>query len=221
MADFPTFDPKTGCHSLTPVMPASELEIADNPAFELAYWRYALDTAQQWRLRLGMDRHTQWDKVRRSLAPLPRDQDVYLHAQAWTDTYTRRNHSHPDPVGVCAFLPITDGVDAATAARTVRKVWDTWNWNDTWGWDFPWMATAAARTGQPQLAVEALLKEAGPNSYPAPGINCGWYLPGNGALLYAVAMMAAGWDDAPRRNSPGFPDNSAWTVAWEGLRRAP
>ena len=29
---------------------------SQNPSFELAYWQWALETAQQWRLRLGMDR---------------------------------------------------------------------------------------------------------------------------------------------------------------------
>jgi len=47
------------------------------------------------------------------------------------------------------------------------------------------------------------------------------YLPGNGALLYAVAMMAAGWDGALDRPAPGFPSGGRWVVRWEGLRRAP
>jgi len=47
------------------------------------------------------------------------------------------------------------------------------------------------------------------------------YLPGNGGLLYAAAMMAAGWDGAPNKPAPGFPDNGQWQVRYEGLRRAP
>jgi hypothetical protein len=47
------------------------------------------------------------------------------------------------------------------------------------------------------------------------------YLPGNGGLLYATALMAAGWDGAPRGNAPGFPHNGQWTVRWEGLKIAP
>ena len=47
------------------------------------------------------------------------------------------------------------------------------------------------------------------------------YFPSNGALLYAVAMMAAGWDGAPKRNAPGFPGGGRWVVRWEGLNRAP
>ncbi|MFA5817221.1 MAG: hypothetical protein WC865_16570 [Bacteroidales bacterium] len=35
-----------------------------------------------------------------------------------------------------------------------------------------------------------------------------------------AAMMAAGWDGAPDKNAPGFPDNGQWVVKWEGLKRA-
>ena len=47
------------------------------------------------------------------------------------------------------------------------------------------------------------------------------YLPGNGGLLYAVAMMAAGWDGAPDGTAPGFPADGSWTVRHEGLTRCP
>jgi len=44
---------------------------------------------------------------------------------------------------------------------------------------------------------------------------------GNGGLLTAVAMMAAGWDGCPQRHAPGFPDNGKWNIRWEGLRQMP
>jgi hypothetical protein len=31
--------------------------------------------------------------------------------------------------------------------------------------------------------------------------------------------MAAGWDGAPERNAPGFPEKG-WVVRWEGLKKA-
>ncbi|MEJ5187885.1 glycoside hydrolase family 65 [Treponema sp. J25] len=43
------------------------------------------------------------------------------------------------------------------------------------------------------------------------------YLPGNGALLLAVGMMAAGWDGAPSHSAPGFPNDGRWHLRWEGL----
>jgi protein-glucosylgalactosylhydroxylysine glucosidase len=79
---------------------------------------------------------------------------------------------------------------------------------------------AAARMGKPQLAVEILLKDIKKNSYTVNGINDCWYFPGNGGLLYAVAMMAAGWNGAPDKNAPGFPDDGTWVVKWEALKKA-
>lgn len=221
MADYPTKDETTGLYSLTPSMPPSEQGITRDTVFDLAYWRWGLDKAQEWRQRLGLAREAHWDEVRRNLAPLPVVDGLFVHSAEWTDTYTKRAFEHPDPIGVLGMLPPVAGVDPETARRTVAKVWTTWDWNRCWGWDFPWMAMAAARTGHPQTAVDALLKDSPKNNYSIEGINGGWYLPGNGGLLYAIAMMAAGWDGAPERPAPGFPDDGTWVVKWEGLQKAP
>jgi len=84
----------------------------------------------------------------------------------------------------------------------------------------------AARLGEPDKAVDALFMDSPKNRWLANGHNyqsarLPLYLPGNGGLLTAVAMMAAGWDGCPDRPSPGFPDNWKWKVRWEGLRRLP
>jgi len=225
MADYPTLDPTSGLYSLVPSMPPSEQGITRDTVFDLAYWRWGLEQAQQWRLRLGLAREPRWDEVRKQLVPLPVDDGVFVHSAEWHDTYTKRAWEHPDPIGVFGMLPPIQGVDRDTAHRTVLKVWQTWDWNRCWGWDFPWMAMAAARVGEPQVAVEALLKNAGSrNGYDERGINTGGpcpYLPGNGGLLYAIAMMAAGWDGAPQKEAPGFPSDGKWVVKWEGLKPAP
>ena len=221
MADYPTQDATTGICSLTPSMPPSEQGITRDTVFDLGYWRWGLDKAQEWRQRRGLAREPHWDQVRRNLAPLPVVDGVFVHSAEWIDAYTQRAFEHPDPVGVLGMLPPVAGVDAETARRTVAKVWTTWDWERCWGWDFTWMAMAGARTGQPLIAVEALLKDSPKNSYSIAGINGGWYLPGNGGLLYAVAMMAAGWDEGPTNNAPGFPADGSWVVKWEGLRKAP
>jgi hypothetical protein len=74
------------------------------------------------------------------------------------------------------------------------------------------------------MAVDALLKNSARNHYDKRGLNDGGsyaYLPGNGGLLYAVAMMVAGWDNGPSGWAPGFPADGSWTVKWEGLKKAP
>jgi hypothetical protein len=225
MADYATLDPHTGFYSLVPAMPPSEQGITRDSVFDLAYWRWGLDQAQRWRERMGLAREPHWEEVRRRLAPLPVANGVFVHSAEWQDTYTQRAWEHPDPVGVLGLLPPMEGVDPETAHRTVLKVWQTWDWTRCWGWDFPWMAMAAARVGEPRLALEALLRDAGArNHYDARGVNTGGpcpYLPGNGGLLYAIAMMAAGWDGAPTNHAPGFPGDATWVVKWEGLRKAP
>ena len=57
---------------------------------------------------------------------------------------------------------------------------------------------AAARLGRPDLAVAMLLDDSPRNRFDEQGVNRGGpcpYLPGNGGLLYAVALMCAGWDE--------------------------
>ncbi len=224
MADFPTPD-ASGIYHLQPIMPPSEQGVTRDTVFDLAYWRWGLDQAQRWRERMGLPRDVQWDQVRQGLAPLPTLEGVFVHSAEWKDTYTQRAWEHPDPIGVLGMLPPIEGVDRETAHRTLLKVWQTWDWNRCWGWDFPWTAMAAARLGEPTMAVDALLKEAGnKNVYDVRGVNIGGpcpYLPGNGGLLYAVAMMAAGWDGAPAHHAPGFPNDGNWVVKWEGLKKAP
>jgi len=227
MADYPTRNPVSGQYNLAPVFPASEGEsspLRTNTVFELAYWHVGLEMAQQWRLRLGLPREPHWDEVARHLAPLPEKDGLYIFSNFRSDTFITRTFDHVDNIGIAGMLPPFPGLDLATARRTVEEVGRSWNWDATWGWDFPWMAMAAARVGNPKLAVEALLNPSNKNHYDERGLCTGGpgpYLPGNGGLLYAVAMMAAGWDGAPSRNAPGFPDDGSWTVRWEDLKPAP
>ena len=153
MADYAKRNAATGLYSLAPAMPPSEQGITRDTVFDLAYWRWGLDAAERWRERLGLARAALGRSAQESCA-LPVVDGLFVHSAEWHDTYTKRAWEHPDPVGVLGMLPPIEGVDAATAHRTVLKVWETWNWNRCWGWDFPWMAMAAARVGEPRLAVE-------------------------------------------------------------------
>ncbi|MGO8698943.1 MAG: hypothetical protein ACLQVY_14610 [Limisphaerales bacterium] len=227
MADYAVRDAATGQYNLDPVWPASEGRVNPlrrNTIFELAYWRVGLEMAQQWRRRLGFRREPHWDEVASHLAPLPEKDGLYIFSDDRPDTFTTRTFDHVDIIGIAGMLPPFPSLDHATARRTVEEVGRRWNWDATWGWDFPWMAMAASRVGDPHLAMEALLNPSGKNHYDERGLCTGGpgpYLPGNGGLLYAVAMMAAGWDGAPNRNAPGFPEDGSWTVRWEGLKPAP
>lgn len=76
------------------------------------------------------------------------------------DMWTNFAFEHPALIGTFGMLP-GDGVDQATLARTLAKIDATWNYDRTWGWDFPMLAMAAARCGQPDKAVDFLLHPAG------------------------------------------------------------
>lgn len=195
-----------------------------NPTFELAYWRFGLSLAQRWRERLGMKRDPAWDDVIARLSPLPVKDGVYLAHENCPQTFTERNYDHPSMLGALGVLP-GGQVDRETMRRTLIRVMREWQWDRTWGWDYPLTAMTAARLGEPGIAVDALLMPAPKNRYLPNGHN--WqrdnlpcYLPGNGGLLYAAAMMAAGWQGAPHRHAPGFPSDGSWTVRWQNLSPA-
>jgi hypothetical protein len=194
-----------------------------NPTFDLAYWVYGLELAQQWRTRLGMQREVTWDRVLQHVSALPVSNGLYMTAESrmTTDSTLNPANNHPAQLGALGFLP-GSGIDRDAMRRTLRKVIETWNWNSTWGWDYPFMAMTAARLQEPELAVEALLIQSPKNVYLSNG-HCFQdrrlpvYLPANGGVLAAVAMMAAGWDGVADDNAPGFPDNGEWSVQWERL----
>ena len=192
-----------------------------DPTFELSYWRFGLRVAQRWRERLGLAREAQWDEVLNNLAPLPQHDDCYLQQEGLFDTYTKWNWEHPGLVGALGVLP-GDGVDLEMMRRTIFRVRDTWVWERaSWGWDYPMAALCAARCGESELAVELLLLDKPRNRLNPNGHNWQWealsaYLPGNGALLLAIAGMCAGFGEAADRSAPGFP--ASWKVRYEGLK---
>ncbi|MCB0531401.1 MAG: hypothetical protein KDD14_04320 [Saprospiraceae bacterium] len=231
MASFAQMDSTDGRYHLChPIIPAQEIFPAmqtDDPPFELAYWHYGLSVAQEWRRRLGLEPDPEWQAVIERLAPLPEFEGLYLPAARATDAYTNdaRRHDHPVVTGAYGMLPHSIALDTAIMARTLDNILKKWNWESTWGWDYPMLAMCAARLGHREAAVDALLLEVQKNTYLQNGHNyqdkrLRLYLPGNGGLLTAVAMMAAGWDGATAEN-PGFPDDGSWNVRWEGLKRMP
>jgi hypothetical protein len=231
MADFATYDADHDRYVLKGIIPAQEtLKAAEtfNPPFELAYWHYALQVAQQWRERRGLERVALWDDIIRKLSPLAKDsENRYLAAESAPDTYNTLAlvSDHPAVLGAVGILPMSRLADATVMKHTQEWIWNNWNWDHTWGWDYPMVAMNAARTGDPEKAVSALLMDKRTNTYLPNGHNyqdqrlrC--YLPGNGGLLTAIAMMCAGWDGCTEKN-PGFPKNGKWNVHWEGLNKMP
>jgi hypothetical protein len=229
MANFAFYDAKEKRYVLGPPLATvpenTNFTKTKNSTFELCYWRVGLRLAQTWRERLGEKRDEAWDHVLKNLSELPQNNGVYLQQEGMFDTYTKKNWEHPSLVGPNGVLP-ADGADKKVTRRTVEKVWKTWLWDRCWGTDFPLFAMAAAKNGHPELAIDALLHASPKNSMNVLGLSSRPfpYFPSNGALLYAVAMMCAGWDDAPQNkklHAPGFPQDGSWKVRWENLAVAP
>lgn len=208
-----------------------------DPSFELCYWRWALQTAQQWRERLGMPRDAEWDGIIRKLAPIPQKDGLYVALASHPDTFDNihSRHDHPTMLAPLGLLPGHD-VDRATMNRTFDAVLAHWDWKTKiWGWDYPMIAMTATRLGRPADALEILLRQ-GPNNLYLPNGHCPQridtsapdvrkreipvYLPANGAFLSAIALMVAGWDGCGK-NHPGFPDDGTWKIRAECLKPLP
>ncbi len=246
LASMVHLDPKRGEYVLGPPLWIAQ-EIYDqaksqNPSFELSYWRFALRTAQMWRERLSLPRSPEWDDVLKRLSPLPVKDGRYVALESHPDTFDNvdSRHDHPTMLAPLGLLP-GDAVDRKTMERTLDAVLSMWDWETKiWGWDYPMIAMTAARLGRPEVALEILLRDGPNNRYlpnghcpqrsdeaavknPAPGARkreIAVYLPANGSLLSAVALMVAGWDGAAQTH-PGFPKDGTWKVRAEGLRPLP
>ncbi|MDO4758828.1 MAG: hypothetical protein Q4A18_06150 [Rikenellaceae bacterium] len=230
MYDFASYNPEKDRYELRGVIPAQEtLRAAEtiNPPFELSYWHCTMQMAQLWRERLGKERNTDWDDLLAKLSPLAEKDGLYLAAETAPQTYKdiRFTSDHPAVLGAVGICPQSRLVDPSIMKQTQEWIWDNWNWHKTWGWDYPMVSMNATRLGEPENAVAALLMSKRTNTCLKNGHNfqdarlrC--YLPGNGGLLTAIALMCAGWDGCEEQN-PGFPKNGKWDVRWEGIKPLP
>ncbi|KAK0234943.1 Six-hairpin glycosidase-like protein [Armillaria nabsnona] len=216
MAAFAWYNASTGVYDLGPPMyivsEDTSPNVTVNPAFELAYWRLGLGYAKGWMENLGAEVPEDWTAVKDNLAALPVNNGTYkvyetLENDFWTDP--KYTNDHPALVGLYGWLPETEGLNLTIAKATAEKVRENWNATNFWGWDFPMLAMSSAHSlfnfddvGMPLTHVRI----------PPP------YFPGSGGLLYAVAMMASGWDGS-EGDAPGFPKDG-WVVRHEGLSKA-
>lgn len=231
MASFPYYDSVQKRYvlgkGLIPAQERFKAEETFNPAYELVYWHWGLTVAQQWLERSGSPRNKKWDEVLQKLSPLAVQDNLYLAAESATDSYTNPEYrtDHPSVLAAYGVMPATPLIQPHIMQNTLEWIWKNWTWRDTWGWDFPMTAMTAARLGMPDKAIDALLMNVQTNTYLPNGHNyqddrLRIYMPGNGGLLTAIAMMVAGYDDNSEM-LPGIPKNGKWKVKWEGLKKMP
>ena len=215
------------CHPLIPAQEIFKARETSNPTYELQYWYYGLSIAQKWRERLGLTLDPKWSDIIQNLQSLPTRDNLYLPTETHRNAYRNKDfrRDHPAVTGAYGFLPWNERIDTVIMANTLDNIMNEWQWETTWGWDYPLLAMTATRLNNPQQAINALMMDVQKNSYLVNGHNyqderLRLYLPGNGGLLAAVAMMAAGWDGS-KVNAPGFPKDGKWRVRWEEFAKAP
>ncbi|KAH9907977.1 Six-hairpin glycosidase-like protein [Xylariomycetidae sp. FL2044] len=224
MAYYAFFNESTKVYDLGPPMyPASENTNPNatvNPAFELAYWRFGLDIAIEWKKRQDLEFPGKWAEVRDNLAPLPVADDAFAVYEGvpgmWENTTVQ---DHPAMSAIFGLLPPPvsgPGLNMTVVKNTADKIRDLWDLEDCWGWDFPMLAMNSLRLGDVDQAVAYLLHplfkfdDAG---YPEGGSRVPTpYFPGSSSFLLAMAMMAGGWDGEPGAHFP-----KGWDVAVEGF----
>jgi protein-glucosylgalactosylhydroxylysine glucosidase len=220
MASYAWFDSPENRYVLGPVMISAQeslnLNTTINSTFEISYWYWGLKTALEWRKRLGIETDKKWQDVFLKLSGLPVKDGLYLCSEDTKDSYTnsRLLSDHPIVSGSLGMIPETKLVDHKILGNSLDTIMKKWNWNTCWGWDFPMLAMSAAAIDRPGQAIDFLMMPAPKNRYLINGHNFQdpgrlmIYLPGNGGVLSAVAMMCT---------SDRFPKNGKWKVKWENL----
>jgi hypothetical protein len=225
MASYARMDSSLNRYILGPALiPAQECfdpGTTVNPAFELAYWYWGLKTAQNWRQRLGIGIDDHWQNVINNLADIPVSDSLYLFTGNATDSYENPRYlaDHPMVTGITGILPETDMIDKKIMLKTLKEIHRKWKWESIWGWDIPMLAMNATVLDKPDLAVDFLMMDTRKNTYMMSGHNyqderLRLYLPGNGGLLTAIAMMCTYRNE---EGFNGFPDDGNWNVRYENL----
>jgi hypothetical protein len=201
-----------------PYIPAQERHdphLVLNAPYELEYFRWAFRQADVWLERLG--EAPRFGCLAEKLALPPRKDGVYLAHENCPETFTRLPFytDHPSMLAMYGVLN-SEKVDPAVMSATLDRVLAAWDMRTFYGWDFSMMAMTACRLGRLDDAVDILLMDSPKNTWLPNGHNrqtgdaaLPLYLPGNGGLLLASAMMAGGKAD------PLFPEG--FTVKAEGL----
>lgn len=230
MVDFAVYNKETGKYDLkAPIIPVQEEHdptITYNPAFEVEYWRFTLKIAQEWAKRLEIKCCELWNKVADNMAECPIYNNLYIAHENCKDTFENFNRDHPSMLGAYGLID-SDRINTNIMKNTLEKVLECWDFATLWGWDFALMSMSAVRLGDPDTAIDILLKDTPKNSYVVSGNNfqklrtdLPLYLPGNGGLLLAIAMMTAGYKGC-NEALPGFPKNGMWEVEYENISKFP
>ncbi|KAM0214269.1 hypothetical protein ACHAQI_003896 [Fusarium lateritium] len=160
MASYAWLNETSGKYDLGPpaigVTENTPPELTLNLAYDIAYWRYGLDVARNWKKMLELPVPKQWTTVAKNLTAPPQINGLYtvydgLNATWWEDPALNR-----DPrslIMLQGILPDTPAVNKEVARRTADKVWEVWTDQNIRGWGRPVLAINSARIGNPERAI--------------------------------------------------------------------
>ncbi|MCL2242855.1 MAG: hypothetical protein FWC03_00105 [Treponema sp.] len=201
-----------------PVQERHDPKIVLNAAFELEYFRWCFRKADEWLLRLG--ENSRYGEIAEKLSLPPVKDGLYMAHENCPDTFNKLPFftDHPSMLAMYGVLN-SEKIDRNIMSATLDKVLSVWIKESFYGWDFPMIAMTACRLGRYRDAVDILLMDSQKNTWidnghnkQAGDNNLPLYLPGNGALLLAAAMLAAGYGD---KTGSSFPEG--FTVNAEGI----
>ncbi|KAL5042938.1 hypothetical protein BDW71DRAFT_200237 [Aspergillus fruticulosus] len=221
MVSYAWWNASTQVYDLGPPMyPSSENTSPNstyNPTFELAYWRFGLGIASDWKTRQGIPVPETWTQVLHNLAPLPIVDGAYSISADLPDMWNNTAYTadHPSQIAIYGLLPPTAGVDRSIVNATMSRIIETWDFSKSYGWDFPMLAMTSLRLGNVNQAVAWLLDshfQFDDVGNPLGKVVPTPYFPASSAFLLAVAMMAGGWDG---QEGMHFPEQ--WGAKIEGF----
>lgn len=214
MADFLTYNEKEDCYELLPPLfsvqeKGNPLEIK-NPAFELLYFKYGLNTAYDL-LRKIDKADEKWLDIAAKIKEVPVYDKKYAAYENCKNTYSELNIDHPSFVFAYGFLP--EEGDREILTNSLEEIMTKWDKESLWGWDFAFLSMVLAKAGRMEEAFDVLLMDTAKNTYVKSGNNAQLtrndlplYLPGNGSLLLAMSALE---------------NCSGWYIQTEGLMKYP
>lgn len=232
LASFAHLDEQSGKYRIgAPIIPVQEnfppLETFD-PAFELAYYRWGIETAQAWRERAGKARRADWDAVLAKWPDLPQKDGLYLPVRSEPGFWDKaagacksnavdehcQNRDHMSFLMPLGWLP-GRGVDRAVMRRTMDRMKRDWDLRQTWGWDYPMMAMTAARLNAPHEAVDWLFFNAKNNQFGSSGMTPRVHLDAHAAAFVPAATGAGAGSAATTAAAETRPDGPGYQRAAE------
>ena len=136
-------------HLLPPVIPAQEcydMSATEDPTFELAYWWWGLESRNNGASGRGSAEILNGRRCKVSLRGRS-------NATVSTQPSPPNLFSSTSTTRLClpalGVVPGTPLVDPEVMKATLTDVMATWEWDSAWGWDFPVLAMAATRLGEP------------------------------------------------------------------------